>query len=957
MKKNLPILFFFLALPLLAISQSLTFSTERGFYDSPFQLTISTNLGEATIRYTTNGTVPTTATGTIYSGAIPVTTTSVIRAIGYSGETVTPVVTHSYIFLNDVLHQPATIDGWPNHDYAINSGTDMATHDYEMDPNVVNNSAYSGIIKQGMKSIPTMSLVLDKDEFWTLYEGDKTFQASVEIFYPDNTKEQFNTGLESHSHNRLKRSLKLNIKSEITSNIFKKAPLNGANAVNTFKSTKIVLRAGNNRSWARSFNQDRTCYTRDEWYRASQLAVSGVGGRGNFVHLYVNGLYWGLYNPVERSDAGMLSNYFGGVFEDWMALDHDGIRHGDPTRFNYLTTTLINQDMSNAANYAQLKEYLDVEKFCDYLIVTWMTGMTDWPNNNFHGGNRNNPAQPFMYFAWDNEWSWDNTFGSNQGAWVHPQFQNNTTGSSTIASIWHSARKSSEFMKVFVDRVNKNCFNNGPLTDANSRARWATINNYINTAIIGESARWGDALEDGVTRTRDTHWIPEINRVDGLMNGNVNRFINALVAQGYYPGSNPTQKVVSFTLINANTDQPIRDIVPGETINLAALTTTNLNIRANTDPATVGSVKLAISGQQTKTQTENTAPYALFGESNGNYSAWVPAVGNYNLTATPYSASSGGGTAGTPLSISFSVVNQSTPGQYSLSVAIVGSGMVTKNPNQTSYASGTNVTLTASPASGYKFSSWSGAASGTANPITVSMTSNKSITATFTNTSGQQQVTSFTLINASTDQPIRTMAPGEVINIASVKNLNIRANTTPATVGSVKFALTGKQTKTSTETQAPYALFGDNNSNYNNWTPAVGSYTLKATPYSSSNGGGTAGASLTISFSVVNKAGAVGSRTVVAAAEQMDVPKHLIAYPSPSPFGRLQVKLTDRIEGPLMYTLVSATGAKLTTGELSLTQPTSVVAFDFSRQMKAAGLYYLHLKSNKVNGVVKIMRK
>ncbi|MDQ3290874.1 MAG: CotH kinase family protein, partial [Bacteroidota bacterium] len=838
-----------------------------------------------------------------------------------------------------------------------NSETATATHDYEMDPNVVNNSAYSSIIKQGLTSIPTMSLVLDKDEFWNLYEGDKTYQASVEIFYPDNTKEQFNTGLESHSHNRLKRSLKLNIKAGITSNIFKKAPLNAANAATTFSNTKIVLRAGNNRSWARAFNQNRTCYTRDEWYRASQLAVSGVGGRGNFVHLYVNGLYWGLYNPVERSDAGMLSNYFGGVFEDWMALDHDGVRHGDATRFNYLTTTLINQDMSDAANYAQLKEYLDVEKFCDYLIVTWMTGMTDWPNNNFHGGNRNNPAQPFMYFAWDNEWSWDNTFGSNQGAWVHPQFLNNTAGSSTIAKIWHSARKSSEFMQVFVDRVNKNCFNNGPLTDANSRARWATINNYINTAIIGESARWGDALEDGVTRTRDTHWRPEVNRVDGLMNGNVNRFINALVAQGYYPASNPKQQVVSFSLINANTDLPIRDIVPGETINLATLPTQNLNIRANTNPATVGSVKLALSGKQTKNQTENTAPYALFGESGGNYSAWVPAVGTYNLTATPYTASSGGGTAGTPLSISFSVINQSTPGQYSLSVAIVGNGTVTKSPNQATYASGTNVTLTATPASGYKFSSWSGAASGTANPITVSMTSNKSVTATFTTTSGQQQVVSFTLINASTDQPIRDLVPGDVINIATVKNLNIRANTNPATVGSVKFVLTGKQTKNSTEGSAPYALFGDNNSNYNSWTPAVGNYTLKATPYSSSGGGGTAGTPLTISFSVVNKAAAANREMVAEVPEPGNNPTQLLAYPSPSPNGRLRVKLIDRIEGPLAYTLVSATGAKLVAGELAFTQPTSEVTFDFSRQMKAAGLYYLQLKGNKINGVLKVMRQ
>ncbi|MFD1144614.1 lamin tail domain-containing protein [Larkinella insperata] len=535
MKNKFYLILCFIALSQSAFSQKVSFSANRGFYESPFQLVLNTDLAGATIRYTIDGSVPTSTTGTIYDQSIPITTTRVIRAIAYTGTATTPVVTHSYLFLNDVLTQPATIEGWPNRKYALGSGTATATHDYEMDPKVVNDPAYNGLIKSGLTAIPTLSLVLNKDEFWDLYEGETKHPTSVEIFYPNGAQEQFNCDLEAHSHNRLKRSLKLSFNTLTVSNLLKQAPFNSASTTNKFKDTKIVLRAGNNRSWAHNWNPDRTCYTRDEWYRASQQAVSGTGGRGTFVHLYVNGLYWGLYNPVERTDNGMLSTYFGGDFSDWMSLDHDGVHNGDASRFTYLTTTLINQDLSVAANYTQLKQYLDVSKFCDYLIVSWMMGMTDWPGNNFHGGNRNNPPTPFFYNAWDAEWSFDVTNGSNQGAWVHPEFRNTTSGSATIARIWHAARRNPEFMQLFADRVYKHCFNNGALTDAASRARWAQINAFINTAIIAESARWGDALQDGVTRTRDSHWTPEINRVDGLMNGNVTRFINALVGQGYYP--------------------------------------------------------------------------------------------------------------------------------------------------------------------------------------------------------------------------------------------------------------------------------------------------------------------------------------------------------------------------------------------------------------------------------------
>lgn len=72
-------------------------------------------------------------------------------------------------------------------------------------------------------------------------------------------------------------------------------------------------------------------------------------------------------------------------------------------------------------------------------------------------------------------------------------------------------------------------------------------------------------------------------------------------------------------------------------------------------------------------------------------------------------------------------------------------GSVTRTPDATAYNSGTVVTLTAVPASGYTFTGWSGAASGTASTVTVTMDANKTVTANFT-----QTTTSYTLtVNAS----------------------------------------------------------------------------------------------------------------------------------------------------------------------------------------------------------------
>ena len=87
------------------------------------------------------------------------------------------------------------------------------------------------------------------------------------------------------------------------------------------------------------------------------------------------------------------------------------------------------------------------------------------------------------------------------------------------------------------------------------------------------------------------------------------------------------------------------------------------------------------------------------------------------------------------LDILGTLVPATPPTTVTLSTSVVGSGSITRNPNQTTFNQGDSVTLTAVPASGYTFSGWSGDASGSTNPLLVTMNANKSITATFVPTS------------------------------------------------------------------------------------------------------------------------------------------------------------------------------------------------------------------------------
>lgn len=74
--------------------------------------------------------------------------------------------------------------------------------------------------------------------------------------------------------------------------------------------------------------------------------------------------------------------------------------------------------------------------------------------------------------------------------------------------------------------------------------------------------------------------------------------------------------------------------------------------------------------------------------------------------------------------------------EWKLTTTVTGSGTVARDPDLARYANGTNVTLTATANDGFVFRGWSGAATGTNNPISLTMNGDKAVTANFQSTSG-----------------------------------------------------------------------------------------------------------------------------------------------------------------------------------------------------------------------------
>jgi hypothetical protein len=534
--------------------EDVSFSVARGIYDRPIETLVTTSTLGASIIYTTDGSPPSLLNGTRVDASNPnasptavigINTTATIRAAAFrDGLEPSRAVTHTYLFLSDVIRQPASPPGLPD----VWDGQSEAPipADYEMDPQVVNDPAYSDEIIQGLKSIPTMSIVMDPDDLFGtrngIYvnsgdRGDKWEKpTSLEIIETDGDSFQANTGILIHGYswrfhsNTPKHSFRLEFNkkygpSKLEYPLFPDAP------VTRFDS--IVLRAQGGRAWAGLQEPHQAQYIRDVFARDTARDMGKIDGHAAYFHLYLNGLYWGLYHAVERPDAQMGEEYFGGSDEDYDALNRRTTTNeaidGDLDRYNEMIA-LANRGVTSPEAYAQMQRYVDLDNLIDFFLIHQYTTNRDGPeifdsNNQRAIGSRVGDPK-FRFFVWDMEYSmWNATDNVNIDVDVP----------TSASRVYSALRENPEFRLYYADRVHQHMFNGGALTAEKAAARWKARADEIYTAIIGESARWGDAKR-AQPYTRDREWMRELNRLmDDYFPQRTDILLGQLREAGLYP--------------------------------------------------------------------------------------------------------------------------------------------------------------------------------------------------------------------------------------------------------------------------------------------------------------------------------------------------------------------------------------------------------------------------------------
>jgi gliding motility-associated-like protein len=347
------------------------FSLASGFYSGSQSVTITCPNGAATIRYTTDGSVP-TAASTLYTGPVNITATTVLRAKAFSSDE--PSFTCSGSYFIDVTHTVPVVSiagAGPNSVYDLLDGNGGATPQgfFEL---FEDDQTFAGKGEGEFNEHGNDSWAYDQRGFDFIMRDDYGYSDDIEHqIFPDSPRDEFQRLI-------LKPGASDNYPFE-----------NGGAHIRDAYIHTLSIKAGlklDERTW-------RPCV------------------------VYLNGQYWGVYELREKADDSDYTKYYydqdkynlqylktwGGTWEEYGAPnaqnDWDALR-------NYINAN----NMGVAANFNYVDSLYNWESLIDYFVINSVTVNQDWLNWNtawWRGMNPNGDKKKWRYTLWD----MDATFG------------------------------------------------------------------------------------------------------------------------------------------------------------------------------------------------------------------------------------------------------------------------------------------------------------------------------------------------------------------------------------------------------------------------------------------------------------------------------------------------------------------------------------------------------------------
>jgi len=529
------------------------FSIDRGYYDQPISVEVTSATPEAVIYYTLDGSDPQPGAGTTieYTGALAINSTTTLRAIATKpGFEPSDIDTHTYFYAADILNQPVDPAGFPS-TWGGANGRLLVDADYQVDPDIVAMHTNQELL-DAFQELPTIALSLPVDELFDpangIYSnptrGGQAWERGASVEYLDTNGEPgfaVDAGLRIHGGSSrtasaqtwtsFKLSMRLLFKEQYGPTTLD-YPLFETSSINSINT--LILDG----YWQNSLQHNNDPYTlqaqyvRDILMTDLQRATGSYSPHQSYSHLFINGLYWGLYVLHERPDDAALAEHFGGEREDYDVIHNDinDVIAGTNTDLVQLVN-LADGNISDPAVYAQVSALLNIPQFVDYMLLNHWGATLDLFAN-WYAARDSTADTPFEFYAWDSELILNSVIDAARNG-INQNELNTSTG--VPNGLFQDLRGNAEFLVTYGDHAHAMLFNDGILTASRASEILENRLTTIEDAIALEYARWGDTRNPTDPYTV-ADWQAERDHLNNeFFPQREGIFLNQLIAAGLYP--------------------------------------------------------------------------------------------------------------------------------------------------------------------------------------------------------------------------------------------------------------------------------------------------------------------------------------------------------------------------------------------------------------------------------------
>lgn len=469
----------------------LIFSHERGFYDGPFELALYHDDPDAEIRVSLDGGVP----ETLYTGPIRVDGTSVVRAsVTRAGFKSPRIQTHTYLYIDDVITSSV------------------------MDSSIAQSRLYADRLRKGLMDLPTLAVAVP-----VLPDDYREREASVELLWPDGAPAvQANCGFMRYGGawtTFAKKNYRLKFRREYGAPKFRAPLFNGFDRGFPVQETFDELDLGGG---SHDMNQ-RGFYMAARFVEDAMLDMGSLNPHGRFVHLYINGTYWGQFHLRERLVEHFLADYLGGEPED-----HLNVRGNDNVGSSFTPGTpdplhrySWERVRALAGSYQDVRAYLDVNSLIDFMLL-WLYGNSE---SEYRAAGPVDAGSGFKFWIADAD-------GFLRTSALNQDRTSNTGPGGLFGAL--VAEKDPDFMTLLADRTYRHLSHGGALTPEANATRLLTRMAEIEDSLVAECARWR-------YRTPANWSAAALEIVDNLFPARTDRLLGYLRNRKLYPAFDPPE--------------------------------------------------------------------------------------------------------------------------------------------------------------------------------------------------------------------------------------------------------------------------------------------------------------------------------------------------------------------------------------------------------------------------------